>query len=121
MTKALAESYLRQSLNVPDATFREGQWEAIQALVEDRKKLLVVQRTGWGKSSVYFISTKLLRERGYGPTIIISPLLALMRNQLDAAQRLGVHAVTLNSTNEADWDQIGQQITADKIDCLLIS
>lgn len=121
MTRTLAESYLRQSLNEPDATFREGQWEAIHALVEDRKKLLVVQRTGWGKSSVYFVSTKLLREKGYGPTIIISPLLALMRNQLNAAQRLGVHAVTLNSANEADWDQIGQQITADTIDCLLIS
>lgn len=121
MTRALAESYLRQSLNEPDATFRDGQWEAIKSLVEDRKKLLVVQRTGWGKSSVYFISTKLLREKGYGPTIIISPLLALMRNQLNAARRLGVEAATLNSTNEADWDHIGQQIRADKIDCLLIS
>lgn len=121
MTKALAESYLRQSLNEPDATFRDGQWEAIKSLVEDRKKLLVIQRTGWGKSSVYFISTKLLREKGYGPTIIISPLLALMRNQLSAAQRLGVRAVTLNSTNEAEWAHIGEQITADTIDCLLIS
>lgn len=121
MTRALAESYLRQSLNASDVTLREGQWEAIQALVEERKKLLVVQRTGWGKSSVYFISTKLLREKGYGPTVIISPLLALMRNQLDAADRLGVSAVTLNSSNKAAWEEISHQIASNTVDCLLIS
>jgi ATP-dependent DNA helicase RecQ len=108
-------------LNASDVTLREGQWEAIRALVEERKKLLVVQRTGWGKSSVYFISTRLLRERGYGPTVIISPLLALMRNQLDAANRLGVSAVTLNSANKAAWEDIAQQIASNTIDCLLIS
>ncbi|MEN1361567.1 DEAD/DEAH box helicase, partial [Pseudomonas aeruginosa] len=76
------------------ATFREGQWEAIDAVVNQRRKLLVVQRTGWGKSAVYFIASKIFRDRGAGPTIIISPLLALMRNQVAAAERLGITAET---------------------------
>lgn len=84
-----AEKLLKVAINNGAAAFRDGQWEAIDALVNHRKKLLVVQRTGWGKSSVYFISTRILRDRGQGPTIIISPLLALMRNQIDAARRLG--------------------------------
>ena len=81
---------LRIALEDPKATFREGQWEAIDSLVNKRGRRLVVQRTGWGKSSVYFISTRILRDRGRGPTLIISPLLALMRNQIDAADRLGI-------------------------------
>src|SRR5688572_29345897 len=93
-----ATELLRQ-LAGPDATFRDGQLEAIEALVERRQRVLVVQRTGWGKSAVYFVATRLLREAGAGPTLLISPLLALMRNQIDAATRLGVHAVTINSTN----------------------
>jgi ATP-dependent DNA helicase RecQ len=121
MSKQDAEKLLKRSLSNPDAIFREGQWEAIDALVRLRKKLLVVQRTGWGKSSVYFIATKLLREQGYGPTIIVSPLLALMRNQIDAAQKIGVNAITVNSTNRDDWDHLTQQVLANKVDCLLIS
>ena len=80
--KEVARQYLRQTLGDPSAEFREGQWEAIQALVEDRSRLLVVQRTGWGKSMVYFLATRLLRDRGSGPTLLVSPLLALMRNQI---------------------------------------
>ncbi len=83
---------LRQALGNVTAEFREGQWEAIDALVNRRERLLVVQRTGWGKSSVYFIATRILRDRGRGPTLIISPLLALMRNQIEAAKRLRVRA-----------------------------
>ena len=79
-----AQELLRQSINNPSTEFRKGQWEAIDAVVNQRKRLLVVQRTGWGKSSVYFISTKILRDSGTGPTLIVSPLLALMRNQIDA-------------------------------------
>ena len=116
-----AEKLLRISLADPAAQFREGQWEAIDALVNKKQKLLVVQRTGWGKSSVYFISAKIFRDRGMGLTVIVSPLLALMRNQIKSAQRLGIHAVTLNSTNKTDWQQITQQILDNKIDCLLIS
>lgn len=116
-----AEELLKISLADPEARFREGQWEAINTLVNDRQKLLVVQRTGWGKSSVYFISTKIFRDQGLGPTIIISPLLALMRNQIESAQRLGVVAETINSTNTDDWERVKHRLLANEIDCLLIS
>lgn len=90
MNRAQAQQLLQTALANPAAEFRDGQWEAIDALVNHRQKLLVVQRTGWGKSSVYFISTKIFRDRGMGPTIIVSPLLALMRNQIESAARLEV-------------------------------
>src|SRR5512145_1851932 len=96
--KQHAEQLLHQVLN-PQAQFRPGQWDAIEALVQNRERVLVVQRTGWGKSLVYFIATRLLRDQGAGPTILISPLLALMRNQIQAAQKLGLRAVTINSAN----------------------
>ncbi len=121
MTKDEALQLLRTSINNPTATFHEDQWEAIDALVNHRKKMLVVERTGWGKSSVYFIATRALRNKGYGVTIIISPLLALMRNQIDSAKRLGINAVTVNSTNQADWDSISFQLLNNQIDALLIS
>lgn len=116
-----AEKLLKVAINNGAAAFRDGQWEAIDALVNHRKKLLVVQRTGWGKSSVYFISTRILRDRGQGPTIIISPLLALMRNQIGAARRLGINAVTINSTNTHEWEKARQDVQANRVDCLLIS
>lgn len=116
-----AEKLLKVAIDNQAAEFREGQWEAIDALVNQRKKMLVVQRTGWGKSSVYFISTRILRDRGLGPTIIVSPLLALMRNQIEAAKRLGIRALTINSTNTDKWEQARQAVLADQVDCLLIS
>ena len=91
-----------------DARFRDGQEDAIRHIVEGRGRLLVVQKTGWGKSFVYFIATKLLREAGNGPALLISPLLALMRNQIAAAERMGVRAATINSDNVDDWTQIGR-------------
>lgn len=121
MNRTQAQKLLRVALDNPAAEFRDGQWEAIDALVNQRQKLLVVQRTGWGKSSVYFISTKIFRDRGMGPTIIVSPLLALMRNQIESAQRLGIEAVTMNSTNTADWLTVTRRILNNQIDCLLIS
>ncbi len=121
MNQAQAQQLLQTSLANPVAEFRDGQWEAIDALVNHLQKLLVVQRTGWGKSSVYFISTKIFRDRGMGPTIIVSPLLALMRNQIESAQRLGIVAETMNSTNTADWEAVTQRIFNNQIDCLLIS
>lgn len=114
-------TYLRTALADPAAEFRSGQWEAIDALVNHRKKLLVVERTGWGKSSVYFITTRILRDRGAGPSLIISPLLALMRNQIEAAERLGIMALTINSTNSDDWPSLIQQILENKADAVLIS
>src|SRR3954469_9676069 len=105
----------------PNASFREHQREAIEDLVVDRRRVLCVQRTGWGKSAVYFIVTKLLREAGEGPTLLISPLLALMRNQIDAAQRLGLRAHTINSTNRDDWDAVREMLDRDEVDLLLIS
>lgn len=119
--KQEAQQLLQTALANPAAAFRDGQWEAIDALVNQRQKLLVVQRTGWGKSSVYFISTKIFRDRGMGPTIIVSPLLALMRNQIESAARLGIVAETMNSTNTDDWRSVTQRILNDQIDCLLIS
>lgn len=121
MNREQAQQLLQTALANPAAEFRDGQWEAIDALVNRRQKLLVVQRTGWGKSSVYFISTKIFRDREMGPTIIVSPLLALMRNQIDSAQRLGIVAETMNSANREDWQAVTQRILNNQIDCLLIS
>ncbi|MEP3630552.1 MAG: RecQ family ATP-dependent DNA helicase [Hyphomicrobiales bacterium] len=121
MNRTEAEHLLKTSLALPHAQFRDGQWEAIDALVNDRQKVLVVQRTGWGKSSVYFIAARIFRDQGRGPTIIVSPLLALMRNQIEAANRLGITAVTMNSTNNDDWPEITRRMLANEIDCLLIS
>src|SRR3954447_16688025 len=104
----------------PTATLRDDQWQAIEALLEGRK-VEVVQRTGWGKSAVYWIATGLLRARGHGPTLVISPLLALMRDQVAAAERSGLRAVTLNSANIDDWATIEARIAADEVDVLLIS
>ncbi len=112
---------LRQALGDDAATFREGQWEAICALVQRRARLVVVQRTGWGKSLVYFLATKLLRDQGAGCTILISPLLSLMRNQIAAARRIGVRAETINSTNETEWQRIEARLHRNEIDVLLIS
>ncbi|REG87114.1 RecQ family ATP-dependent DNA helicase [Algoriphagus antarcticus] len=121
MSKELALSLLRKALNNPSAEFRDGQWEAIEKLTVYKQKLLVIERTGWGKSSVYFISTKILRDQGKGMSIIISPLLALMRNQVDAAERLGIRAATINSTNVQEWDSVKTAILRDEVDTLLIS
>lgn len=121
MNRDDAQQLLQMALANPTAQFRDGQWEAIDALVNHQQKLLVVQRTGWGKSSVYFISTRIFRDKGKGPTIIVSPLLALMRNQIESAKRLGIKAETMNSTNSADWQAVTQRILANQIDCLLIS
>src|SRR3954452_15356450 len=117
-TEALA---LLRELAGPDATFREHQLEAVVDLVDGRRRVLCVQRTGWGKSAVYFLATAMLRRRGAGPTVLISPLLALMRNQIAAAERLGIRAVTVNSTNRDDWDAVGRLLDADEVDLLLIS
>ncbi|AFY92266.1 RecQ family ATP-dependent DNA helicase [Chamaesiphon minutus] len=112
---------LRQALNNPTAQFRDGQWEAIYELVENRSRLLVVQRTGWGKSIVYFIATKLLREKGAGITLLISPLLSLMRNQISAAETMGVRAETINSSNQEEWEAIQSRVFSGDVDILLIS
>jgi ATP-dependent DNA helicase RecQ len=103
------------------ARLREDQWRAIEALVADKRRALVVQRTGWGKSAVYFVATALLRERGAGPTVIVSPLLALMRNQVDAAARAGIHARTINSSNAEQWETIQAEVTEGTVDVLLVS
>ena len=105
----------------PAAEFRDGQIEAIRDVVVDRARVLCVQRTGWGKSAVYFIGTALLREAGAGPTLIVSPLLALMRNQVAAAERLGLRAHTINSTNRDDWALVRDRLGAGTVDLLLIS
>jgi ATP-dependent DNA helicase RecQ len=105
----------------PQAQFREGQWEAIEAVAQQRSRVLVVQRTGWGKSLVYFIATKLLREQGAGPTALISPLLSLMRNQIEMAGRIGIRAATINSANPEDWDAVEGQLDKGQCDVLLVS
>ena len=115
-----AEEVLR-TLAGPGARLRDDQWTAIHALVAQRRRALVVQRTGWGKSAVYFVATALLRAGGAGPTVIVSPLLALMRNQIEAAARAGVRAVTVNSANTGDWDATYAAIDAGEVDVLLVS
>ncbi|MFJ3985041.1 RecQ family ATP-dependent DNA helicase [Streptomyces fungicidicus] len=104
-----------------EARLRDDQWRAIEALVADKRRALVVQRTGWGKSAVYFVATSLLRARGSGPTVIVSPLLALMRNQVEAAARAGVRARTINSSNSEEWDSVQAEIAAGDVDVLLVS
>ena len=118
---AAALNRLRILTDDPDARFRPGQVEAIRDVVVDRARVLCVQRTGWGKSAVYFVATALLREAGAGPTLIVSPLLALMRNQIAAAERLGLRAHTINSTNRDEWDDVRDRLAAGTIDLLLIS
>ncbi|MFI1962585.1 RecQ family ATP-dependent DNA helicase [Streptomyces pathocidini] len=103
------------------ARLREDQWRAIEALVAERRRALVVQRTGWGKSAVYFVATALLRARGSGPTVIVSPLLALMRNQVEAAERAGIRARTINSANTEEWDTVQAEVAAGEVDVLLVS
>ncbi len=119
--RAAAERHLRALVGREDAVLREDQWAAIEALAVDSRRALVVQRTGWGKSAVYFVATLLLRERGAGPTVIVSPLLALMRNQIAAAERAGIRAVTINSTNIEQWQPINDAINAGEVDVLLVS
>ena len=116
-----AQRHLTALVGRDDAVLREDQWAAIEALAVDARRALVVQRTGWGKSAVYFVATKLLREAGAGPTVIVSPLLALMRNQIAAAERAGIRAVTINSTNIDQWQPIQDQIQAGEVDVLLVS
>ncbi len=118
--RAEAEAVLR-ALAGPDATLRPDQWRAIEALVVDLRRVLCVQRTGWGKSAVYFVATALRRRRGAGPTVIVSPLLALMRNQVEAAARAGIAARTINSANLDEWDEITAEVRAGTADVLLIS
>lgn len=121
--RASADSVLARL--VGDATgtarLREDQWRAIEALVADRRRALVVQRTGWGKSAVYFVATSLLRAQGSGPTVIVSPLLALMRNQVAAAARAGISARTINSSNTEEWDTVQAEVAAGEVDVLLVS
>ncbi|MGB3896312.1 MAG: RecQ family ATP-dependent DNA helicase, partial [Mycolicibacter sinensis] len=115
-----AQAILEQ-LAGPEARLRDDQWAAIEALVVGRRRALVVQRTGWGKSAVYFIAAKLLRRSGQGPTVIVSPLLALMRNQVAAAERAGVHAATINSANVTEWAEVQARVVAGDLDVLLVS
>src|SRR5664279_5707154 len=118
---ATVHDRLRALTGSSTADFRPGQLEAIHDVVLDRARVLCVQRTGWGKSAVYFVATALLREAGAGPTLIVSPLLALMRNQIAAAERLGLRAHTVNSTNREEWDEVRDRLAADTVDLLLIS
>ena len=120
-TRTLACEMLRKLTGCEDAVFRDGQYEAIEALVVHHRRALVVQRTGWGKSAVYFIAALLQRRAGAGPALIVSPLLALMRNQVEAAGRAGVRAATINSSNVTDWEEIAEAIEQDLLDVLLVS
>ena len=116
-----ALQYLQKALNSPRASFHEQQWESIEHLLNNRK-LLVVERTGWGKSMVYFLATRLMRDNGKGPTLLISPLLSLMRNQMDAAGRLHLCARSINSTNAPrEFSDIERELEENSIDVLLIS
>ena len=112
---------LRLGTNLQTASFREGQEDAIRHIVEGRGRLLVVQKTGWGKSFVYFIATKLLRDAGFGPALLVSPLLALMRNQIVAAERMGVRALSINSENQENWTSVERALRQNAVDILLIS
>ncbi|MCT1880156.1 RecQ family ATP-dependent DNA helicase [Kocuria rhizophila] len=119
--RARALGHLRDLTGNPSAGFHPGQFEAVSALVEGHRRALVVQRTGWGKSAVYFLSALLMRAQGYGPTLIISPLLALMRDQVSAAQRAGVRAAAISSANPTEWAEISSALDRGEVDVLLVS
>ncbi|MDF9816095.1 ATP-dependent DNA helicase RecQ [Streptomyces sp. SPB162] len=121
--RTAADTVLSRLVGDPTGTarLREDQWLAVEALVARGRRTLVVQRTGWGKSAVYFVATALLRQRGGGPTVIVSPLLALMRNQVEAAERAGIKARTINSANTEEWDTIEAEVAAGEVDVLLVS
>ncbi|MGD6742736.1 RecQ family ATP-dependent DNA helicase [Streptomyces sp. BH106] len=121
--RTAADTVLARLVGDPSgkARLREDQWRAIEALVADHRRALVVQRTGWGKSAVYFVATALIRHRGGGPTVIVSPLLALMRNQVEAAERAGIRARTINSSNTEEWDAVRADVAAGEVDVLLVS
>jgi ATP-dependent DNA helicase RecQ len=120
-TRTDALAVLRELVGRPDADFHDGQYDAISSIVDESRRALVVQRTGWGKSAVYFVATKLLRNRGAGPTLLVSPLLALMRDQVAAAARAGVRAASIDSANPHLWDDVRARLDADEIDVLLVS
>jgi len=106
MSRERAREWLREAIGDHEVDFRSGQWEAIDATVNRRQRLLVVERTGWGKSIVYFLSARLLRQdRPDALTIVVSPLISLMRNQIEQAERIQVNAVTINASNTDDWQQ----------------
>ena len=124
MTTPLADearAALRALVGRADADFRDGQLDAIEGLVQRRERVLVVQRTGWGKSAMYFVATALLRARGAGPTLLVSPLLALMRDQVGAAARAGIRAESISSANPEDWGRVRAELIADSVDVLLVS
>lgn len=116
-----ARQLLAQMLNDPEAQFRAGQLECIVDCVRQHRRLLLVQKTGWGKSFVYFIATKLLRQEGAGPTLLVSPLLSLMRNQMAMAARIGIRADNLDSTNQPEWPRLIEQLRHDACDILFVS
>ena len=120
VTKGYTLALLRKMIG-EDKDFRPGQWEAIETVAIKKQRALVVQRTGWGKSLVYFLATKLLREQGAGPTVLISPLLSLMRNQIEMAERIGIRAYTINSANKAEWEAIESALGRNECDLMLIS
>ena len=119
--RSRALELLRIGTGLPDAEFRPHQEEAIRHVVERRGRLLLVQKTGWGKSFVYFIATKLLREIGRGPALLFSPLLSLMRNQIAAAESMGVRAARITSDNVEQWDEVEEKVRRDEVDILLVA
>ena len=120
MQREVTLALLRQMLG-PHAQFRDGQWEAIDLAANQRQRLLVVQRTGWGKSVVYFLAARILRDAGAGPALLISPLLSLMRNQILAAENLGIRAATIHSENLDDWAQVEADLQSNRVDVLMVS
>ena len=119
--KSYTRKLLQKAINNPNGDFRDGQWEAVSDVVSNKARIFLVQRTGWGKSIIYFLVTHLLREKGSGPSLLISPLLALMRNQLIAAERLGIRAVTINSSNREEWEEVKALLLDGQADILLVS
>lgn len=120
-SKFLNAQILLEEMIGEQATFRPGQWEAIEAIAFKKQRALVVQRTGWGKSLVYFLATRILRDEGFGPTLLISPLLSLMRNQIEMAGKIGIRAFTINSANRQEWEAAENALSQNECDILLIS
>ena len=105
----------------PGSRLRPDQLTAVAALCEPAARVLVVQATGWGKSAVYWAATAIRRAEGRGPALVVSPLLSLMRDQVDAAARAGLRAATVNSSNIDDWSAIEAALLGNELDVLLVS
>ena len=98
-------------------SFRPHQESIIRAILEGRD-VFAVMPTGGGKSLCYQLPALLMD----GVCVVVSPLLSLMKDQVDAAQKNGISAATLNSTTTADeWRAVMEELDRGRLKLLYVS